>query len=100
MEIGTRPIVHWNVTDHPTTEWTVLQFRSCLTGEKPYRFVVHDRDSVFSPAVDDDLTAMNLRVLKIPARVPQANVFCERLIGTARRECLDHLIPLNERHLR
>ena len=43
---------------------------------------------------------MHLRVLKSPARVPQANALCERLIGTARRECLDHLIPLHERHLR
>jgi putative transposase len=55
---------------------------------------------VFSPAVDDALRSMDLRVLKTPARVPQANTFCERLIGTARRESLDHVIPLNERHLR
>ena len=100
LEIGTRRILHWNVTEHPTAEWTVQQFRSVLTGDEPYRFIVHDRDAVFSPAVDDALRSMNLRVLKTPARVPQANAFCERLIGTARRECLDHVIPLNERHLR
>lgn len=100
LEVGTRRILHWNVTEHPTAEWTVQQFSSVLTDEEPYRFVVHDRDAVFSPAVDDALTSMNLRVLKTPARVPQANAFCERLIGTVRRECLDHLIPLNERHLR
>jgi transposase InsO family protein len=75
------------------------QFRG-VTGDEPYRFVVHDRDAVFSAAVDDALKAMNLRVLQTPARVPQANAFCERLIGTARRECLDHLIALSERHLR
>jgi len=62
--------------------------------------VVHDRDAVFSCAVDDVLRSMNLRVLKTPPRVPQANAFCERLIGTTRRECLDHVIPFNERHLR
>jgi len=100
MEIGRRRIVHWNVTEHPTSEWTVQQFRGFLTGENPYRFVVHDRDPVLSPAVDDALTAMNLHVLRTPARVPQANAFCERLIGTACRECLDHLIPLHERHVR
>jgi transposase InsO family protein len=61
---------------------------------------LHDRDAAFSPAVDDALRSMNLRVLKTPVRTPQANAFCERLIGTARRECLDHVIPLNERHLR
>ena len=99
LGIGTRRILHCNTTEHPTAEWTTQQFRSVLTGE-PYRFVVHDRDAVFSSAVDDALSSMNLRVLKPPARVPQANAFCERLIGTARRECLDHFIPLNERHLR
>ena len=100
LDIGTRRILHWNVTEHPTAEWTVHQFQTVLTGEDPYRFIVHDRDAVFSPTVDDALRSMNLRVLKTPVRVPQANTFCERLIGTARRECLDHVIPLNDRHLR
>jgi putative transposase len=100
LDIGTRRILHWNVTEHPTAEWTSLQFRSVLTGEEPYRFIVHDRDAAFSPAVDDALRSMSLRVLKTPVRAPQANAFCERLIGTARRECLDHVIPLHERHLR
>jgi putative transposase len=100
LEIDTRRILHWNVTEHPTGDWTAQQFRSFLTGEEAYRFVIHDRDAAFSPAVDDVVKSMNLRVLKTPARVPQANAFCERLIETARRECLDHLIPLSERHLR
>jgi transposase InsO family protein len=100
LDIGMRRIRHWNVTEHPTAEWTVQQFRNCLTGDEPYRFLVHDRHAVFSPGVDDAVRSMNLRVLTTPVRVPQANTFCERLIGTARRECLDHVIPLNERHLR
>jgi len=98
LDIGTRRIVHWNVTEHPT-EWTVQQFRACVIGDEPYRFIVHDRDAIYSPAVDRALTSMHLRVLKTPARVPQANACCERLIGTARRECLDFVIPLNERHV-
>ncbi len=89
-----------NVTAHPTGEWTAQPFRSVLTGEEPYRFVVHDRDAGFSPTLANVLQSMKLRVLKTPARIPQANAFCERLIGTARRECLDQLIPLSERHLR
>ena len=72
VDIGTRRILHWNVTEHPTAEWTVQQFRSVLTGEEPYRFIVHDRDAAFSPAVDATLQSMNLRVLKTPVRVPQA----------------------------
>jgi putative transposase len=100
LDIDTRRILHWNVTERPTAEWTVQQFRACLTGDESYRFIIHARDSIYSAAADRAISSMGLRVLKTPARVPQANAFCERLIGTARRECLDQLVPLNERHLR
>ena len=100
LDIGTRRIVHWTMTEHPTAEWTVQQFRAFVTGDEPYRFVIHDHDAIYSPAVDRALASMHLRVLTTPARAPQANAFCERLIGTARRECLDFMILLNERHLR
>ncbi len=59
-----------------------------------------DRDSIYAEGVDKTLRAMDLRALKTPVRSPQANAHCERLIGTIRRECLDFVIPLNERHLR
>jgi len=84
----------------PTAEWTIQQFRNSLPLDARYRFVLHDRDGIFAPAVDDSLHSMLLQVLKTPVRAPQANAFCERLIGTIRRECLDFLIPLNERHVR
>lgn len=100
MEVGTRRIAHINVTAHPTADWTLQQFREVITGEKPYRFLVHDRDRIFSSAFDSAVEAMGLSILKTPFRVPQANAFCERLIGSIRRECLDFLIPLNDRHLR
>jgi transposase InsO family protein len=100
LDVGTRRLMHWNVTEHPTAEWTVQQFRICITGESTHRFLVHDHDTVFSNAGDRALSAMGLRVLKTPIAAPQANAYCERVIGTARRECLDWVIPLNERHLR
>jgi putative transposase len=100
LDISTRRLVHWNVTEHPTAEWTIQQFRAVVTGDEPYRFVIHDRDAIYSPAVDRALASMQLHALVTPVRAPTANAFCERLIGTARRECLDHLIPLHERHLR
>jgi transposase InsO family protein len=100
MEVGTRRIAHFNVTAHPTAEWTLQQFREVITGEEPYRFLIHDRDSIYSSELDSALKSMELRILKTPFRAPQANAFCERLVGTVRRECLDFLIPLNERHLR
>ena len=100
LEVGTRRIVHWNVTAHPTADWTIQQFRVAITGETTHRFLIHDRDAIYAPAVDRAVEAMGLRVLKTPVRTPQANAFCERVIGTMRRECLDWLIPFNERHLR
>jgi putative transposase len=100
MEVGSRKIAHCNVTAHPTADWTLQQFREVITGEPPCRFLIHDRDSIYSPGLDSALKSMGLTVLKTPVRAPQANAFCERLIGTIRRECLDFLIPLNEKHLR
>lgn len=100
MEVGSRRILHTNVTAHPTAEWTIQQFRECLAYDHPYRYLVHDRDSIFSAVVDSKLSGFGLRVLKTPVRAPKANAYCERLIGTLRRECLDFLIPLNERHLK
>ncbi len=100
VDIATRRIVHWNLTQHPTAEWTIQQFRNALSIDGVSRVLVHDRDGIFAPAVDDALASMSLRVLKTPVRTPQANAHCERFIGSARRECLDWIIPLNERHLR
>jgi putative transposase len=100
LEVGTRRIIDWNVTAHPTAAWTIQQFRAIVPGDQPQRFLIHDRDGVYAVAVDDAVTAMGLTVLKTPVRCPQANAFCDRLIGTMRRECLDWLIVLNARHLR
>src|SRR3989475_1673536 len=96
MELGSRRILHFNATLQPAAAWT-QQFRECVTGEEPYKFVIHDRDSIYSRELDSSLRSLGLRVLRTPYRSPQANAFCERLIGSARRECLDFVIPLNER---
>ena len=100
MEVGSRRILHCNVTAHPTAEWTVQQFREFLAFDHQYRYLVHDRDGIFSPAVDQELKGFGIRVLKTPVRTPTANCYIERLIGSIRRECLDYLIPLGERHLK
>jgi putative transposase len=100
LEVGTRRIAHFNVTAHPTADWTLQQFREVISGEQPQHFLIHDRDAIYSSALDSGLQAMGLEILKTPFRAPQANAFCERLIGTIRRECLDFLIPLGEKHLR
>ncbi len=100
MEIGSRRILHTNVTEHPTAEWTTQQFREFLVFDHPYKAVVHDRDGIFSSDLDLALRGFGVRPIRTPFRSPKANAFCERLIGTIRRECLDYLIPFNERHLR
>ena len=100
MEIGSRRIVHCNVTAHATAEWTTQQFREVFADLHPYRFLIHDRDSIFSPALDLALSDFGVRVMKTPRQAPKSNAYCERLVGTIRRECLDFLIPINDRHLR
>jgi putative transposase len=100
MELATRRLLHVNVTAHPTALWALQQLRDAIPSDHSYRFLIHDRDSIFSPQLDQQVRHLGLRVLKTPPQSPQANAICERLIGTLRRECLDFLIPLTELHLR
>jgi len=100
LEVGTRRILHWNVTAHPTSSRTAQQFRMLISGDGGHRYVIHDRDTIYSNGVDRTLEALGLTVLKTPVRTPQANAFCERVIGTIRRECLDFITGINERHVR
>jgi len=87
--IGSRRIVHCKVTEHPTSEWTLQQFRELLAFDHPYRTLLHDRDSIFATAVDEALKGFGVRVVKTPVRAPKANAYCERVIGSIRRECMD-----------
>jgi putative transposase len=99
VEHATRTILHANVTGHPTAAWTLQQLRAAIPADHTYRFLIHDRDRIFSGELDQYVQHLGLRVLKTPVRSPQANALCERLLGTLRRECLDFLIPLTEHHL-
>jgi transposase InsO family protein len=99
MEHATRRILHVNVTAHPTASWTLQQLREALPADHGYRFLLHDRDSIFSQHLDESIRNLRLRVLKTPPQCPQANALCERLLGMLRRECLDYLIPLSTNHL-
>ena|SRR5690242_4008744 len=84
MEVGTRRILHHNVTAHPSAEWTLQQLREALPGDHLYRFVIHDRDSIFSKELDQGVTDLGVRVLRTPVRAPKANSVCERLGGSLR----------------
>jgi putative transposase len=100
IEHASRRLLHVNVTAHPTAFWTLQQLRDAIPPDHTYRFLIHDRDAIFSQQLDQGVQNLGLRVLKTPVRSPQANALCERLLGTLRRECLDFLIPLTEHHLR
>jgi hypothetical protein len=66
MQIGSRRILRHNATAHPSAEWTLQQFREALPGDYPYRFVIHDRDSIFAGEVDKGLANLGVRVLRTP----------------------------------
>jgi transposase InsO family protein len=100
IEHQTRRIVHCNVTTNPTATWTRQQLREAIPSDHEYRFLIHDRDGIFSPRLDQAVSNMGIRVLKSPPRSPKFNSLCERVIGTLRRECLDYFIPVTESHLR
>jgi putative transposase len=100
IEHHSRRLIHFNVTAHPTAQWTRQQLREAVGYQEQYAYLLHDRDSIFSTEVDESIQRLGLRVLKSPPRTPKANSICERAIGTLRRECLDWLIPLSEAHLR
>jgi transposase InsO family protein len=100
MEHASRRMIHVNVTAHPTAAWTLQQLREAIPSDHPYCFLIHDRDAIFSTGLDAAVARLGLAVIKTPVRSPRANTLCERLIGTLWRECLDWMMPLNERHLR
>jgi hypothetical protein len=80
MEVGSRRLVHFNVISHPTAAWTLQQFREVMDNEHDYRFVIHDRDKIYSQELDLAVRAMGVRILKTPFQSPQANCHCERLV--------------------
>jgi hypothetical protein len=72
------------VTRHPTAEWTLQQFRECVTEDEGYRFVIHDRDSIYSADLDSSLQALGLKILRTPYRSPQAKAYasyCTSLVA-------------------
>jgi putative transposase len=99
IEHASRRLLHVTVTAHPSAEWVIQQFREAIPADHLYRILIHDRDTIFSKAVDQSVNRMGLHVIKTPVRTPVANSICERVLGTLRRECLDFVIPLNDKHL-
>jgi len=94
-----RRIVHFAVTVHPTAEWTAQQLREAFPWDSAPRYLLRDRDRIFGHEFVEQVKAMGIKqVLSVP-RSPWQRAYVERVIGTIRRECLDHLIVFNERSL-
>jgi len=94
-----RRIVHFNVTAHPTAEWTAQQLREAFPFDQIPRYLLRDRDRIFGGEFRKDLKAMGIQEVLSAPRSPWQRAFVERVIGTLRRECLDHVIVLNESSL-
>jgi transposase InsO family protein len=95
-----REVLHFNVTDHPTAEWIAQQVvEACAYRDAP-KYLIRDRDRVYGAAVCERLQALGIQqVLTAPAS-PWQNAYAERLIGSIRRECLNHFVILNAHHLK
>ncbi len=100
IEHGRRAIVHFNVTQHPTAEWTWRQVIEATPWGKHPQYLIRDRDACFGKAFVGRARAIGIETILTPFRAPKANSIAERMVGTFRRECLDHVIVVNERHLR
>ncbi len=100
IEHGRRKILHFNVTRQPTADWILQQLREAFSEAGPYRYIILDRDSKFDSAVIAFLECMSLKPKRTSVQSPWQNGLAERWIGSCRRELLDHIIPLNESHLR
>jgi putative transposase len=94
-----RQIVHFGVTANPTMAWVAQQIREAFPWETTPRFLLRDRDAVYGVEFRDRVLSMGIEEVITAPRSPWQNPYVERVIGTLRRECLDHVIILNERHL-
>jgi hypothetical protein len=100
IEHECRKILHCNVTPHLTADWIVQQLREAFPEPCPYRYVIFDRDRKFDGEVTAFLKAVGLKPKRTSMQAPWQNGLAERWIGSCRREILDHIIALNEQHLR
>jgi transposase InsO family protein len=95
-----REIVHFNATYHPTAEWTAQQIVEAFPFDSAPRYLLHDRDSIYGKRFRTRVKSLGIEEVVTAPRSPWQNPYVERIIGSIRRECLNHVIIFNERHLR
>lgn len=99
-ELGSRRVVHVGVTQSSTDEWAAQQLREAMPFGAAPRILIRDNDAKYGSHFDTVAVGSGIAVLRTPLRAPRANAVCERLLGSIRRECLDHVLILSEAHLR
>lgn len=95
-----RQVVHFNVTQNPTAQWTAQQLVEAFPFDSAPRYLLRDRDAIYGEKVQRRIRSLDIKEEVTAPHSPWQNPYCERVIGTCRRDCLEHLIILNERHLR
>ena len=95
-----REIVHFNVTEHPTAQWTAQQLVEAFPFDSAPRYLLRDRDSIYGGRFRNRVKSLGIDEVLTAPRSPWRNPYVERIIGSIRRECLNHVIIINERHLR
>jgi transposase InsO family protein len=99
MSHDRRRILHFNVTASPSARWTAQQVTEAFPYDTAPRYLLHDRDRTFAAECSQRVDSMDIKEVVTAPGSPWQNPFCERLIGSIRRECLNQVIVLNERHL-
>jgi putative transposase len=100
IDHGRRRILHFNVTENPTARWVIQQLRETFPNEPEHRYLIYDNDAIFSPAVTSAIKSFGVDPKRTAFRSPWQNGTAERVVGSVRRELLDHVFVLNEDHLR
>jgi putative transposase len=95
-----RQVLHFNVTERPTAGWTGQQMVEAFPEDTAPRYLLRDRDKIYGEHFHNRVQGMGIREVKIAPQSPWQSPFVERLVGSVRRECLDHVIVLGEKHLR
>lgn len=99
LSLDRRKVLHFNVTSNPSAQWAAQQITEAYPFETASRFLMRDRDSIYGDFFKRRVVSLGIEEVISARQSPWQNPYAERLIGSIRRDCLDHVIVLNERHL-
>ncbi len=98
LSLDRRRVVHFHVTYHPTADWTALQLTQAFPFDTAPKYLIRDRDKIYGSEVLETIENFDMKDKPTSPRSPWQNGYCERMVGTLKRECLNHMIIINERH--